>query len=620
MPLLTVVLAAVLAGATPAASPSPAASPAPRFRLSGDAYSVFIDSATSGPGTTPPQGPAFANGSALAPNSPYDLFSSAPLTPGVAGILQLNLTGKYTGARYNASAVIGAGLVTGSVQNAIYWGENLIGPLNPHINSGALPYAIAFPTHAGQDDVTGARIAPLFAGFGSHDGSWQIRGGYFDLNQSDRFVFVQPPLTNVSPAIGMQTPESLGNGSPTLEIWPNAPPGLPLHGIDFTGRRGDASLELTTASLPALPGEGARATIGSLVIDHGDGTRYSFSYMHAATGGVPFLSTTFYGADPHATPGPEGNLQTSFLSGQQETIAGARAAVHAFRAVDGVVEIGRTWYDAQDVFRPGSNKPGGFYHLGLSHGWKDAELHLDAYRFEARYANIILPYAIPENVWSAAWAWPGVWLKSTYQLVDNIEAPGSNRQGYRLGYSRHAGPFEFHVAYALFHQIDPATYANMQQAGFVDGFYLPQQNAVATLGMQQQYNAWLAWHARFGDLTLEFTNDELHRDAAPSHYEDAVAYQAPQLVFTYAHRFSQAAVADAGFARYAMNGTWAQPFTNVQYFQNIAFAGAQIAESPHMALLVHLRYSHFAGLPTEIGTLSPDFAGTVLVVEQRVHL
>ena len=605
----------------PAPSPSPTASPAQAdrsgFRLSADSYAQFIDTSAGGPGLTPPEGPAFANGSTLSPNTPYDVWSSAPVVPGVAGIAQVNLTGSYTGKKYDASAVLGLGYVTGSMNNALYWGESLLPTLNGHLGYTALPYSIAFPTHAGQDDANASAISPLFASFGSHDGSWNLRGGFFNLYQNDAFTFVQPPLTNVTPNIGLQTAESLGRGPAALDTWPSPPPGLPLHGVDLTVHRGIASLELTNAALPALPGVSARASIGSFVVDHGEGTRYSLSYLHVATGGAPIFTTTYYGVDPHADPGPQGNLQSSTLGGQVETIAGTRAAFHVARGIDSVAELGRTWYNAVEVTHPGTNKPGGFYHLGFSYKLRRATIGLDAYRFEARYANVILPYGIPENIWSAAWAWPGVWLKSTYQLVDNTIAPGANRQGYRARYALDGGPFEFHAAVATFRQINPSTVSNMQQVGFVDGFFLLQGDAAATIGVEHQYNAWLAWHPSFGDVALDYANDMMHRDAEPRHSIDAVSYQAPQAVLTFAHTFNKFVVADLGYGRYAMHGTWAN--TSVDYFDNVFFVGAQLAESSRGSVLVQLRRTGFAGLSSMPGGPSPGFGATMLILEQRYH-
>ena len=74
----------------------------------------------------------------------------------------------------------GLGYVRGSVTNASYWGENLLPTLNPHVGSQALPYAIAFPTHAGQDDGTALRLSILSASVATADGDLALKGGWFD--------------------------------------------------------------------------------------------------------------------------------------------------------------------------------------------------------------------------------------------------------------------------------------------------------------------------------------------------------------------------------------------------------------------------------------------------------
>ncbi|MBV9972401.1 MAG: hypothetical protein JO135_03615 [Candidatus Eremiobacteraeota bacterium] len=601
-------------------SPQPTASPSPTpgLHFSFDSSTDFIDTAASGPGLTPPEGPGFILGSPLSPMTPYDTFSSAPQTPGIAGIAQANITARYIGSRYDASLIIGAGLVTGSMQNAAYWGENLMPTLNPHLGFTTLPYRISFPTHANQDEADASAIAPLFGSVGAHDGSWNVRGGFFDLNQTDRFVFIQPTLTNVTPAIGIATAETLGSGPPSLDSWPSPEPGLPLHGIDFTVHHGIGTLEVTDAALPSLPGTSARVSIASLVFDHGEGTRYSASLLHLVTGGDPLLTSTLFGADAKTNPGPQGPLPSSTLGGQIETIAGVRAAFHISDAVDAVAEAGRAWYSADGVLEPNTNRPGGFYHLGFSGHRGRATLNIDGYRFEPRYATAVLPYGTPENVWSVAWSWPGPWLKSNYQLVDNTLA-GVNRQGYRIRYGVDKGPLEVHASFATFRQIEPATMSNEHEVGFVEGFYLPQFDSSGTLGIQHQYGLWVAWHPSFGDVTLDYVNDTMHRDNAPHHPEDHVSYQAPQAVLTFAHRFSSAALADIGFGRYAMRGSYASTATNVDFFQNVGFVGAQLVESEHASVLLQLRRSAFAGLPSIRNGPPPNFNATTLIIEQRFH-
>ena len=80
----------------PAASPSPTASPRPLgLRTSTNASFTFVDQSTAGDGQIAPEAPGFIAGSPLAPNTPYDLFSSAPQVPGVAGIGQITTTATY---------------------------------------------------------------------------------------------------------------------------------------------------------------------------------------------------------------------------------------------------------------------------------------------------------------------------------------------------------------------------------------------------------------------------------------------------------------------------------------------------------------------------------------------
>ena len=148
----------------------------------------------------------------MAPDTPYDLFSSAPLLPGVVCIRQLASTATYGFRKFDASLSAGFGYVRGSVSNASYWGESLFPTLNPHLGSQALSYAVTFPQHAGQDDGTAFRASILGGSVATADGALRIRGGWFDLAQTDRFVFVPPTITSLIPAIGFATAESLGNG------------------------------------------------------------------------------------------------------------------------------------------------------------------------------------------------------------------------------------------------------------------------------------------------------------------------------------------------------------------------------------------------------------------------
>ncbi|HXW51707.1 MAG TPA: hypothetical protein VEJ41_06920, partial [Candidatus Acidoferrales bacterium] len=552
-------------------APQPSASAAV-WQTSIAGFTSLVDQSTNGPGTQPPEGPGFANGSPLSPMTPYDTFSSAPMTPGVAGIAQFGILESYTSSKIIASLHASVGGVEGSVTNAAYWTENLMPALNPHLGSQALPYAIRFPTSAGQDDAGVARAAIDGFAIGSASGAWQLRAGYFDLAQTERFVFVQPPLTNQSPETSLAPAESLGNGAPSLDAWPTPPPGLPLDGLDANAHQGSWSAEISDAALPALPGTAARIENASLFWDRGS-SHVSGQCIHLSTGGAATATTALFGAGAALDPSPQGLLPTSTLGGQRSTIVGVHAAFAVVRTLGAAVDFGRAWYDASDVFEPGTSKPGDYLHAGLTQPLGSASASLDLYRFEPRYATAILPYGAPENVWSVAWSWPGIWLKSTYQLADNT-AVGANRQGYRLHFTQDGRTLDLHAAFAEFHQIDPSGVDLANQTGFVEGFFLPEQPEFETFGLQKQAATWLAWHPNSWTATFDFVDDAMHRDAAPSQPQDGVSYEAPQTVLTVSKSLSRKLLAAAGFARYSMLGSWAHgASTNVDYQQNVAFAG-----------------------------------------------
>jgi hypothetical protein len=490
--------------------------------------------------------------------------------------------------------------------------------INPHLGSQALPYAIAFPTHAGQDDGTALRLSILSGSVATKDDALKLRVGWFDVTQTDRFVFAQPALTNVNPAIGVQTAESLTNGLPGLDSWNPVSSALPLQGVDLVANRGVAHLELTSAALPSLPGDGARLTLGSFVIDHGEGTRFSAELVHVSTGGAPVETTILYGADPKLISTPVGELPVSELGGQQQTIAGLRGAFHVLPAygIDGVVELGRAWYDAQGVARPGTNAPGGYYHAGLSGGFGHSTLYVDVYRMEPRYAIAILPYGVPENQWSAAFAWPGQWLKSNYQLIDN-SVLGVNREGYRFRYYIDKGPVEAHFEYTSLWQVDPETTDTASQVGFVDGYYLPQLSNAATYGRQQRTALWLGWHPSFGDVTLDLVDDELYRPFVATHPEDAVSYSVPQAILMYSRKLSKNVVLATGFGSYAMDGQFGE---KIAFNQQLYFGGVEVQETPRSSILVDFRRSSYNGIPTAPTPLSPAFGSSLLVIEQRLHI
>jgi hypothetical protein len=617
------------ASSSPPAASSPSASPASpspsqrpgTVRFAVDAHTTFVSEGTNGAGIAPPEAAGFASGDPLSPLTPYDVFSSAPLVPGNASESALYIRPEYAGRRFDAGLTLGIGYVRGSITNATYWGESLIAPLNPHLGAQHLPYRVAFPAHAGQDDGT-AFVASLMSGrIATKDGNLALKAGWFDLTQSAQFVFVQPALTSATPAIGMTTPESLGDGPPSLDAWQQSSPVLPLHGLDLVGKHGLATAELSSAALPALPGTAARLNMASLVVDHGEGTRYAAQYLHVATGGDLVATTILYGGDQRIESSPQGPLPASAIGGQRQRIFGLSAAFHATKALDAIAELGHSTYDADHVAEPGTGRAGNYAHLGVARTAGRATASLDFYRNEAYYAQALLPYGVQENVWSIAWSWPGQWLKSNYQLINDFPV-NIDRQGYRIKYALKGGnsPLDVRASYANFGQIEPITYANALRAGFVDGFFLPQPNDAASLGRQHQYGLFVGWHPAFADVTLDCAEDTMRRRAVPAHPEDTVSYDSPEVVLTLARHLNQSMLVSAGLARYGMRGSFGQGYTNVDFAQRAAFAGLQLAEGAHSASLLTLRRAGFTGIPSRPGGPPPDFTGTLFVFEQRYRL
>ncbi|MGB6517051.1 MAG: hypothetical protein WBE79_00945 [Candidatus Cybelea sp.] len=610
--------AASPAPTAPTASAAPAASPrALGLQFATTFATTFLNQNTSGPGQIGPEAAGLLQGGPLAPNTPYDAFSSAPLTPGIAGIADVLTTATERTKAVDISVNAALEYVGGSVTNASYWGENLIPAMNPHMGSQALPYAITFPTAPGQDDGSNVRLSVLGGSVATADGNFAMKFGYFDLTQTARFVFIAPLLTSINPAIAYAPAETLSSGLAGSDDWQPFSTQLPLDGADLFAKKGIATLELTTGALPSLAGASSRVTIGSLVFNHGEGTTYTAQVVHATTSGASFLTGAAFGANPHFFPTPQGMLASSTLSGQQQTIAGASASVHVMPRwnLDGTVEIGRAWYDAQNVAMPNSARPGGYYHVGFVKTLGRATASIDAYRMEPTYATIVLPYGVPENQWGAAWAWPAPWLGSSFQLVDN-SVLGVNRQGYRLRYFVDGGPLEVRLEYANFAQIEATTTATAQQTGFVGGYFPVELPPNATLGRQERYGLWIAWHPRFGDLTLDVIDDQFWRPAAVP--LDRVALDIPQTVLTYSRHFSPRLVWATGIGRYTMNGTFSEP---VSFHHDMFFVGAIFKQTAQASILATFRrnaldgISSYPPMPT-----SPNFTGSQLIVEQRYQL
>lgn len=596
------------------ATPTPAPAVTPRVVVRVHGSNVFIDQSASGPGITPPEGAGFAAGSLLSPMSPYDWFSGAPTVPGIAGIFQYEL---HATERFRAvTATLRGGLlgIDGDATNAAYWGEPLFGAASPHWGHGFDP-GISFPTQPGYNDVFGGGFALLSGSLGANDGRWKVRGGYFDLAQTDRFVFAPPPVTSVLPASGTSLPETLGPGAPALDTWEASPATLPLFGADATARIGHATLELTDARLPALAGTSVRLVNGSVVF-HAKHARVSAQVSAIENVGAPIATTTFFGTSQQLSAGPQGWLFSSTLGDQYQTTAGVSALLHLRARNDFLVQFGRAWYHDRLAAHPGTQRPGDYEHVAMTHHFsRKTKAAIEYYRFDPRYAPIVLPYGVAENVWSIAWSWPGEWLKSDYQSVDNTII-GINREGYRVRASTARGKLQLRAAASVWRQIEPASAANAAQEGWVDGFFLVQPNAAATIGWQRQVALYSAWRLKRDTIALDAVWDRSYRPVRGDPY-DLVDMTYPQVVLSVEHRWNRNALAVAGYGRYSANGMWAT--TPVLGIYGVAFVGGEWSFGRHQ-LLVQLRHQGLVGLPSMPGGPPPTMQGTTLLVDERVSL
>lgn len=612
--LATLALASPEPTASPAPTPSPTATPG--FSVHGSGANVFIDQATGGVGQTPPEGPAFAAGSPAAPMSPYDWFSTAPLLPGVAGQVQYLFDASYRSKTTTATATFVVSGLGGDITNGIYWGEPFVGPLDPHEGRSHIPYAVIFPTHAGSDSVTAGQIEPYSLSLESNDSRWNVTGGFVAPNGYDGFVYTPPAFAGWLPSLNLQTFESVGPAINDLDSWTHAATALPSLGVDATATFGHLGVEATDALLPAPPGTSARLTGFNAALDEGDNGRFSLDVVHVATNGNALTVPTLFGFDPRVHPGAQGDLATSSIAGQRQTIAGARAFFHPHAGYDAVVELGRAWYDATLVVRPGSSRPGNYQHYGIARHFNGkSAAGIDFYRFDPQYSTVLLPYGIAENVWGIAWAYPGPWLKGTYQLASNAIAP-INRVGFRAHADLSNGRFEAHAAYYGYRQLAPSTYDNLTQTGFVEVDYLVERAGDVTLGETHGLDAYAAWHLDRDTLAVDYARDLQYRGYQGTAVQDYVEMRYHQVVLSEQHRFTKNLLGVGGYARYSANGMWTTtPVIGIYAF---GFAGGEWAFDDNQQLFVGLRRYALTGLPSIPAGPPPTLRGTAIVVDHHI--
>jgi len=609
----------------PAASPSPKPSAGPtkapkKFSFTAAGFLSATDQQMVGPGTAPDVAPLFISGSPVSPSSPYDLWSGGPLTTGIGFVNALLISPTYTFSKdLIATATIGYGTINGSGNVAQYWGYQSIPPLNAQ--DGALDSRVgpAFPTHNGRDPETGALVSILSGSLHSADGTKNLRGGWFDLNQTEKYVFNPPPEPNTLPTTAVINPESIGDGPVASDYYSAPGASLPLHGGDFTYKHDTQTYELTVANLPTVPQTPVHLTLFSVDLDEGAGTRYGFAFAHADSGGAPIQTATLYGGvvEPTCTtlgvvPSYLGGLASSCLGGQIQTSFGASASFPVGATADAVLQIAHSSYAATGTAFGGDAAGGGYYYGKIHQGFASFDLTGELVRFEPEYSPLQVPYGIaPENLFSLPSRYPSPFLKSTYQLADtSVTTP--NRQGFRIGGTTEAvKKVDVRLLYGYFEQV--AAYdQNAYQPGFVDTYFTPQYLGAGTLGKEAHFGAYVGWHPKFADVSLNLT-DVVVKRLPSALVTDGVAMEYPSEVLTLSRQLNRRLFAAVGAGRTAEFGaynTLGSP--NVDLTENVIFVGLDYGKDDKQ--IYHLGYRLYSanGIPASCVPTALDPTGACI--------
>lgn len=550
--------------------------------------------------------------------TPYDWFTTNPEIPGVSGQVQYSFDAAYRTKTLAADATFVVTGLGGSITNNIYWGEPIVGPLDPHEGRSPLPYRIVFPVHAGSDDASaGQVVAPYSVAIGSNDGTWKVTGGYVNPASYDSFVYEPTQLTTAVASFNLQPFLSPGPGIADIDDWKHLVSSIPALGVDASASVGPVAMEGTDALLPSPPGAAARLLGFTAALDRGNAGRYSIDWIDVTQWGDPLSVPALFGSNPQLHPGAQGDLATSTLGNQSQSILGARAAFHPGTDNEATLELGKAWYDAGSVARPNTAQPGIYEHAALTHHFTGSDdVGIEYYRFDPRYASTVLPYGIPENVWGIAWAYPGPWLKGTYQLV-NDQYAGSNRAGLRVHGDFTSGRLRADAAYYSYRQLEPSTIDNLTQMGFVEVDYLAEAPGDVTLGRTQGASAYAGWQLDRDVIGVDYERDTQYRPFNGEATRDLVDMRYPQIVVSERHRFTKNIVAVAGYGRYAADGLWTT--TPVSGIDGVGILGAQLDfDSSRQQVFVQLRRYGITGLPSIPNGLPPTLRGTEILVDHHI--
>jgi hypothetical protein len=607
--------------ASPAPSPSPSPAPekkASRLHVGIDSYTEAVNQQMVGPGANgAAEIPNFQAGGPLAPAVPYDLFSGSPTTTGqaISQDLIIHPTYQLTNA-LDIAASFGYGSVGGSGNVAGYWGDALMPTINPHLGSRAISIPPFFATHNGQDSVSGTRVSVLDGSLALHNGKGAFDAGWFDLHQAVPFVFQQAPQTNTPFQLSPQLPQSIGDGTPSLDVFKGVSPLLKLHGYDVWGTIDAVTVEATNADLPAPPGIMARESSLSGVYQAGQ-VKIGAEIAHLATSGLVNSRVVFGGNATYTLDGAA-VVPFSSVTGQRMTVEGASLTLPLATA-DADFRYGHSCYSGDGVAVAASScTSGNYYYAKFHQGFSKFDLALEFVRFEPEYAPALLPYGTLENTWSAPFAFPGSWLHQDYQFVDNSEV-GANRQGIRASTTFLVYGVEARIAVARYGQVSPYDLTTGNEPGFVEPYLSPQLTTTQGVrGTETHASLWLGAHPKIFDITLELSDVITNRVAPGGRPQDAISVDYPSYVFSISRLFGRF-LGGIGNARYGVDGSYdIVGVKNADLAQNIVFAGLQYRANGNTAYGLQYQIFSVDGSPVIPGTLSPAYHGPQIQFYQRL--
>jgi hypothetical protein len=612
----------VAAAPTPSPSPSPGVTPTPkkasRLHLALESYTSGTNQQFVGPGVDgAAEIPNFSGGGPLAPAVPYDFFSGAPTVTGEAISQDLLITPTYRLlSNLDVSATFGYGSIGGSGNVGSYWGGSLMPTINPHLGSLAYTLTPSFPTHNGQDSVNATKVSVLSGSITLHDGKGQFNAGWFDLKQSVPFVFSQAPWTNTPFQLAPQIPQSIGDGTPAVDVFKNDADVLPLQGYDAWGKSNGFMVEFSDANLPAPAGNSARETSLSGVYQAGD-VQFSAEAAHLTESGPVSARVLFGGASSVSYDGAIAVPYSTVLA-QRMAVEGLGASLPVATG-DVAVRYGHSCYAADSVAIPtGGCTSGNFYYAKLHQGFSKFDLAVELVRYEPTYAPALLSYGTIENVWTAPFAFPGTWLNGDYSFVDT-NGFGANLQGVRASTTFLIFGVETRLAFGRYAQVSPFDLSDGLQPGFVEPYFSPQlTNSAGVRGTETHAEGWFTYHSHLADITLDLSDVATHRAAAAGRPEDAIAMDYPSAVLSFTHTFNRV-LAGFGAGRYAVQGSFDTiGVINASLSQDVEFFGLQYRANANTAYGLEYQLFSVDGTPVIPNGLSPAYHGPQLQFYQRL--